>query len=258
MSPRKKLMELTDKNNVALLRRGNKAILESLRIAKKLGYTKLLLQDQGGWITYPQYGEQLKFEIIKLTTDYGIITENGLAQHLDDSCVLLVNSVTGYFAEQPLGKIHAMCKQKNALLINDATASIGTPLSLIGDLIIGSFGDAKPVNLEYGGFLASNEQVCEDDFEPSFKLPLLEKLNQLPERYRMFEKHHKIIKKDLEELQILHKDKRGINVIILTPDGYSTQRIKAYCKEKNYEYTECPRYIRVLAQAISIEVKRLT
>ena len=30
----------------------------------------------------------------------------------------------------------------------------------------------------------------------------------------------------------------------------------AYCEKNGYEYTECPRYIRVLENAISIEVKR--
>ena len=34
-------------------------------------------------------------------------------------------------------------------------------------------------------------------------------------------------------------------------------KIIKYCKENNYEYTLCPRYIRVNENAVSIEVKRL-
>ena len=141
------LKGLTRKRKVYLTQRGNKSILLSLKIAKSLGFNKVLIQDQGGWITYLQYPQRLKMEMVKLKTDYGIIEPNTLSKYLDSESVLLVNSLSGYFAEQPIGLLNAMCKQKNALIINDASGTIGTELAKFGDIIIGSFRDGKPVNL---------------------------------------------------------------------------------------------------------------
>ena len=67
------LKRYSGKGNVYLTQRGNKSILYSFKIAKSLGKTKLILQDQGGWITYSQYGEKFKFNIIKLKTNFGLI-----------------------------------------------------------------------------------------------------------------------------------------------------------------------------------------
>ncbi|MCK5282541.1 MAG: hypothetical protein KAK00_03980 [Nanoarchaeota archaeon] len=258
------LKRYTGKKHIFLTQRGNKSIFLSLKIAKALSMKKVLVQDQGGWITYLQYPERLNMEIIKLKTDFGIIEPNELSKNLNFESVLLVNSLSGYFAEQPIGLIYAICRQKNALLINDASGSIGTENAKFGDIIIGSFGEGKPIDLEYGGFIAVDDlsMIKKIDFdEAAFDAQKMEtlkiKLENLPQKLRYFEKIHNQIKKGLASMDILHPDSRGINVVIAFKDKFERERIINYCNEHNYEYTECPRYIRVNAPAISIEVKRL-
>ena len=70
------LIRLTGKKNVYIVRRGNVAIREALRIAKEKGFSKVALQDQGGWITYKQYVKKLKLDIKVIKTDYGIVKGN--------------------------------------------------------------------------------------------------------------------------------------------------------------------------------------
>ena len=67
----------------------------------------------------------------------------------------------------------------------------------------------------------------------------------------------KKIKEDLKGFDIVHKDGNGLNVVVKFKDKSEKQKLIKYCKQNNYEYTMCPRYIRVLDKAISIEVKRL-
>lgn len=254
------LQRYSGKKYIYLTQRGNISILLALKAAKAKGKKKVLVQDQGGWLTYLQYPERLKMELIKMPTDYGIVKPNELSRYANEECVALINSLSGYYAEQPIGLIYAICKQKNCLLINDASGSIGTETAKIGELIIGSFGESKPVNLHYGGFLACDEafNIFDDAIFDPQKLPhLYRELEKLPSRLEIFEKHNKKIKKDLASLHILHPDKHGINVVIAFRDEFEKERVINYCNEHDYEYTECPRYIRVNVPAICIEVKRL-
>ncbi len=83
-------------------------------------------------------------------------------------------------------------------------------------------------------------------------------LDKLGARYgKLFTEVGKI-KQDLGKMKILHKDKKGINVVIMYRNDKDKQKIIDYCKKNKYEFTECPRYIRVNANAISIEVKRMS
>ena len=65
------------------------------------------------------------------------------------------------------------------------------------------------------------------------------------------------VKKDLANFEIIHRQLEGINVVVKFNSIDEKKKVIGYCKENEYEYTECPRYIRVLTDAISIEVKRL-
>jgi hypothetical protein len=258
------LQKYTGKKHVYLTQRGNKSILTALKIAKNHGAKKVVIQDQGGWITYLQYPEKLKMQLVKIKTNDGIIVPEELMMNINSGSAFLVNSLSGYFAEQPMDLVNAVCKQKCALLINDASGSIGTDTAKPGDIVIGSFGEGKPINMEYGGFIAFDDDsfyekgLFEDLIFDKSKLPeLLTKLKKLPERMDHFKKINNDIKNDLKDLNILHREKRGINVIVAYDNAFQKERIINYCHEHHYEFTECPRYIRVNRNAISIEVKRL-
>ena len=79
----------------------------------------------------------------------------------------------------------------------------------------------------------------------------------LEKRLFLLKKLTEKIKKDLGKFDIIHKDKKGINVVVKFKDENEKKKIVDYCRDNDYEYTECPRYIRVNCNAISIEVKRL-
>ncbi|HLC96617.1 MAG TPA: DegT/DnrJ/EryC1/StrS family aminotransferase [Candidatus Nanoarchaeia archaeon] len=252
------LQNITGKEHIKLVSRGNKAIQYALRIAKKLGKKKLFIQDQGGWITYKQFGTELKFDVTLVETDYGLVDAQKLS--VDAESVLLINSLTGYFAEQDMDKIYNACFNAGCLVINDISGSISTEMGKIGDILVCSFGSDKPLNYGKGGLIAvenkewfSLAQILEEDFGKDFEQKLLD----LEERLTLLRNVTQKIKKDLGHFDIVHKNKGGINVVIRYGSEDEKQKLIDYSKKNNYEYTECPRSIRVTCDAISIEVKRL-
>lgn len=258
-----KLQELTGNKYIQLTDRGNKSLLIALTLAKEfLDKERVLIQDQGGWITYRQYPKKLGLEIIELKTDHGLIDMTDFEDKANANSVLLINSTPGYAVVEDMQKIQAACKRKKCLLINDVSGSIGTENAKIGDIVFGSFGKWKPISLGYGGFVATNNDKYYEEFEASYfdenkYDDLIEKIDGLAERLKMLKEKRKTILEDLSSFNIVHKDKEGINVIIKFNDDEVKQRIIDYCKENKLEFTECPRYIRVNDNAISIEVKRL-
>ena len=257
MEVQEKLQELTGKQKIKLVKSGDHAILSVLKFCKNQGKEKVLIQDQGGWLTYRDYPKKAGLEKVELKTDYGIIDLEDLKENADEKSVLLVNSLNGYFSEQPMEEIAEICAEKKCLLVNDASGSIGTELAQIGDIIIGSFGKDKPVNLHYGGFIAFDEDYSfEGEFDPSKSDALDEELDKLFARQLRWNGMHWKIKADLKDFDIIHKDKTGINVVVRFKDEKEKEKIIQYCDENKLPYTICPRYIRVNCDAVSIEVKR--
>ena len=256
------LKELTSKKFVLLTQRGNASIQSALKLAKGKGFDKLLVQDQGGWITYKQYAEKLKFSIHELKTDCGLVDKGELRKY--DKAVLLINSLPAYAYYENMETVSKICEQNKIFLINDSSGSIGSKETRYGDVVLGSFGKWKPVNAEEGGFIATDN---EQDFHFLEKIgtisrpldfnKILKHLKALPERRGFLDAVNKRLKKELKELEIIHNDKEGINVVVKYNDAAEKEKIINYCHANNLPYTECPRYIRVLEKAICIEVKRL-
>ena len=128
--------------------------------------------------------------------------------------------------------------------------------------MVASFGNNKPVNLGYGGMISTNNKEFFENNKEIFTttvfhekaLPeLMKKLESLPKRLKFQYDRAAAIKKDLNKAKIIYPEDQGINVIIKGKD----KKVIEYCKKNNLEYTECPRYIRINEDAISIEVKRL-
>jgi len=93
-----KLKSLTGKDKIILTRRGNKALKFTLKALKDLDRTKILIQDQGGWITYPQYAKDLGFGLMEIKSDYGLIDLAELKTKADSKSIILINSMPGYIA----------------------------------------------------------------------------------------------------------------------------------------------------------------
>lgn len=270
------LKKYTKHDYVHLMSKGDSAVFAALYMAKKY-YTEkdgnptrtiVLIQDQGGWLTYKDYAKDLELNSVELKTNDGIIDLNDLRSKVQEkvACIIYTNP-TGYCADQPSEDIYDICKNK-CLVIMDCSGSIGTDYcnGNHADIIMSSFGRWKPVNVKYGGFISfKNEDILTKGrdvfslttYDDDYSEQILKKLENVQERYKLFETHRKKILEDLKDLKIVHPKKWGINVIVKFNSESEKKLIVDYCKENKYEFTLCPRYIRINSNAISIEVKRL-
>jgi len=255
-----KLLKLTGCTDIKLVKRGNKAILYALRIAKALGRTKVIIQDQGGWITYRQYPFRMKMDTVELKTDLGITDKDELFSKADNDSVLLINSMPGYLALEDMQSVEKICMDKGCLIINDITGSIGTDNAKYGDIIVCSFGKDKPVSYGEGAFIGVKDKnylgiIVIEDIAADKRLA--ERLRTLDERLQKIRDIRSRIIKDLEGYNIIHSGKEGINIAVCFSNDEEKEKVINYCHSNNLEYTICPRYIRVDCNAVSIEIKRL-
>ncbi|MDP7180009.1 MAG: hypothetical protein QF824_01955 [Candidatus Woesearchaeota archaeon] len=261
-----KLKELTSHNYIKLTSRGNTAIFAALYCVRKLNPKRktILVPDQGGWFTYLKYPKMLGLKTEKIKTDYGVIDLKDLKNKSKTACAIIYSEPAGYFANQDVKEIYNICKKNNCLVILDITAALGKTKNN-SDFMLASFGKWKPVNLKYGGFVSTNKkenfELPKEIFNTTTfdekQLPqLLKNLNNLEKRYELFDKLNKKVKQDLKDLNILHKDHNGLNVVVKYTTEQEKEKIINYCRKHNLEFTQCPRYIRVEEQAISIEIKR--
>ena len=154
------LKEYTKHDLVELADRGNSAVLAALKCAKKLRQGKhILVPDQGGWLTFLNYPLKLGFKVKKVKTGYGIIDLTDLRSKIENASAFIYTNPAGYFAEQPLKEIYEICRNK-CLVILDVSGSVGDELcdGKYADIVVGSFGKWKPVNLGYGGFISFKDK----------------------------------------------------------------------------------------------------
>ncbi|MFC1742313.1 DegT/DnrJ/EryC1/StrS family aminotransferase [Nanoarchaeota archaeon] len=267
------ISKYTKHKHVKLVQRGNAAILCALAITKKINPRAfLLIPDQGGWISFKTYPKMFGFDIRTVKTNRGLIDLIDLESKAESGAALLVTSYAGYFADQPMKYISKICRRYNCLLIEDAAGALGHEDLCDGDysdIIVGSFGRWKPINLEYGGFISCAKKECYEagreifsttNFFPQFDI-LLEKLKTADKRVKAMTKLAKAVKEDISKrlphLKILHKDLEGLNVVVRYADKKEKQEVLDYCEVNDYDFVECPAYTRIDEDAISIELKRI-
>ena len=253
------LKEFVGHEKVFLTDRGNSAILNALILAKQEGHGKyILIPDQGGWFTFRNYPKLLGFKVKYLKTNNGLIDLKDLKENLDNACALLMTSFAGYAAEQDMKSISKVVKKEDVLLIEDASGAITDKKLADGkysDIIVGSFGKWKAVDVGYGGFLSTNFKDLKlaksiVKVHNNLYKDLIPRLNSI--RLNCLLKKQKEIKKELKKFKIFHGGKRGLNILI----EHNEQVIK-YCEKKNYPFIECPNYTKLMEKSISIELKRL-
>lgn len=257
------LRQYTGHENVWLTESGDAAILAALNLARlKTEKKTVLIPDQGGWLSYQKYPKKVGFKLAALKTDLGIIDTAILKKGLANASCLLYQNPAGYFADQPIADIYKECKGTTVIL--DVTGCLSDKALCNGayaDIMVGSFGEHKPVNLGYGGFISMKEAFGNPEefltpFDDSYIAPLHQKLIELPARYKKLTETARKVKMQLKEKRIAHPNRQGINVVVLYADESEKMKLVKFCQENKFEYTECPRYIRVMTNAISIEIKR--
>ena len=265
------LRAYTRHKHVKLVSRGNAAIFTAFHIAKRLNPKPfILIPDQGGWFSYKTYPKMLGFDIRTINTNRGVIDLMDLERKAQSGAAFIVPSFGGYFAKQSMQYIYNICKKNDCLLIEDASGSLADKELCDGacaDIIIGSFGKWKIADAGYGGFISTKEKELIDEakdslsmisFRPDYPV-LLEKLEKAPERLSALLNLQIKVKSELTSLdfKVVHPDLRGINVVVRYADEAEKERIIEYCDNKGFEYVQCPNYIRLEEEAISIELKRL-
>ena len=255
-----KIRKLTGKKYIKLLSRGNEAIMWALEIMSARGRSKVLIQDQGGWLTYLSYPKKFGFEIVKLRTSHGKIDIDDLQEKADNDSALLINSMPGYFVCEDMKKICSECKKRGTLVINDVSGSIGTPQAKCGEIVLGSFGRWKPVWVGHGGFIATNEKWFSESMNHTFNKreykKLIVALDGLGGQRKYLEAVSRGIKKDLSDFNVIHRDECGFNIAVKFSDDKEKEKIEKYCRKNNLDCTMCPRYIRLNEPAVCIEIKR--
>ncbi|MGM5488384.1 MAG: hypothetical protein ACQESG_05535 [Nanobdellota archaeon] len=243
---------------VVLTHRGNAAIREALGIVQDAtDRHKILIPDQGGWLTYRQFPPKFGFEVVEVKTDDAVFDLSDLREKAATAAALLYEQPAGYFAHQDMHEIYDICRDQGCLVIADISGSIGDSEICdprAADLLVCSFGEGKALDVGYGGLIAAHEPL---DIVPTFDQAYLRalegRLHELPRRLRALYGICDDIKQDFD---CLHADRKGIVVVVPFEDAAGRDKIIDYCKSEGFEYTVCPRYIRVLRPAISIEVKR--
>lgn len=253
-----KLKQLTKHENVVLVDRGNTAIYEALKIAKKRNDKRyVLIQDQGGWLSYEKLAKKAGLEVKRLKTENGVIEDIG---ELDDVCCVLYTQPSGYCLKQDSERIHHSVKIINASItvIMDCSGSIGGELcdGRFADIIVASFRKWKAVNVGSGGMISSDfDMDIDESFDEKFIDLLDKRLSDVRDRITYLRKLCNKVAFDLNDLEVLYD--KGIVVIVKYKNPEDKNKIINYCKDNGYGFTECPREIRVLDNAISVEVKRL-
>ena len=271
----KLLRQYTKHDIVKITSSGDAAIFGALVIAKQHGCNTVLVPDQGGWLTYLSFPKILNMIVIEIKTNYGLIDFEELekAAKKYSKSAFLFASFAGYAAPQNLEGIYSLCKKYNILMIEDASGSLSHSQLCNGsfsDMIVGSFGKWKIADLGYGGFLSCRDGIITLQIKELNILSLiqekqmnygilLKKLQGVTGRLHFLLQKTKEIKALCKKqgFIMIHEDAYGIGIFVKYKDNEEKQRILDFCKNNNIEYKECPLYIKVLENAISLEIKRI-
>ena len=261
-----KIRNLTTKENVKITSSGNNSIFIALSAIEG----DIIIPDQGGWHGFKQIAKFLNKNIITLKTDSGLIYPDYLDElEINNDSALIFTSFAGYTAEQDIKSINQYCRKNNILTIEDASAGIGDIENNLGcksDIIIASTGSPKMINVGSGGFIATdNDEILKKTSLPQ-KLSktsqiicsgIDSEIEKVKENLEVSLNATNHVKKHIPNT--LHKEKRGLNVIIPHDDAKSISwnLKKSLTTDKSTIITTCPNYNRVKQKAICIEIKNL-
>lgn len=263
------IKKTTGHEHTRVLGSGNAAILAAMSTMKG----PVMIPDQGGWSGFRKIAEFYGLEVVYMPTKMGVIHLEILEEQLKqkDPKSLFITSFAGYMAEQPVKGIYDICEDNGVILVEDASGSVGDPLKNLacGDhshVIVASTGSPKIVNVGNGGFISTNDPGIFNDTgfilktlqsSPVTCAGLVEEVKKAPENLVKTIAACEFLKKEIED--VLHPEKRGINVALPVDEPKSTGRLL----RNNLKVsgggmiTVCPRYDRINQPVVCLEVKNL-
>jgi hypothetical protein len=277
--------DTTGHDHAKIVTSGNSAILSVMSTF----HDKILIPDQGGWTGFKKMAGILGREVKEVPTELGIINLDYLSDSIKENNpeALFITSFAGYMAEQPVKEIYDICSDAGVTLVEDASGSVGDVTGRLAngehaDVLVASTGAPKTVNVGSGGFISTNKKEIFYDARDILKAVkadpvtcagISQEIKNAPRVLSKTVEACEFLKKrlknyglkgvkssgDIEAPNILHQDKRGINICIST----SNPKKIGYKLRKSFEVhggsivTVCPRYDRVKTNAICLEVKNL-
>lgn len=263
------ISSFTGHDHVKVLNSGNSAILAALSSFKG----KILIPDQGGWIGFKSIAQFLGIKTIEVPTEFGIISpevlEATITEYNPDA--LFITSFAGYIAEQPVKDLFEVCNDTDVVLVEDASGGIGDEQKRLGNgdhahVIVASTGSPKIINVGNGGFISTNDDNIfkrTKDILKTLKADpvtcagIAEEIKNATPNLSKAIHACSVIKKEFKSA--IHPDSRGITVALKTNNPKKTgyllrQTLKA---DGRSIITVCPRYERVMADAVCLEIKNL-
>ena len=279
-----KLVNIVNHKYAKLVNSGNSAILSAMNSIDGA----ILIPDQGAWNGFKQIVNFLNKNLITVKTNQGLVdldylnesiissSENSIID-LDDEnnkSALFLTSFAAYTAEQDIKEISDIIHKNNMVLVEDASGAIGDWENKLAngtysDIIIGSTGSPKIVNVEDGGFITTNDNSLFDKSRLLLKTNKASNItacgiyNELDFAQENLEKTIDsclYLKEKIENetgFEVFHKDKRGINVIIKTddPKSLSYKLRQEFVLDSHGMITKCPNYNRLKEKAVALEIK---
>lgn len=257
------LKKITKKRNVLFMDKCRDAAELIMIYAKDKGYFDVVLQEEGGWYTYEKSAVKTGLNVLKASMIQGKLIQEKFPKQ---KALVIINTNPGYAYVEELS-FYDDIKKTGSIIVNDVVSSIGEDYATKGDFIIGSFGKHKPLSISTGGaFIAFDDEF--DDIK-KVKKELMpsqgEKINfqELRNAIKNFNNKKKAwfdysnkIKQELSNkgFKILNNE-QSINILVKVNASERENLIKL-CDDLKLEYLLCPRYIRTLEDAISIEIKK--
>jgi len=265
-STEKDVCNLTGHKYSKIMNSGNSAIFTVMNNFQE----KIMVPDQGGWSGFIKIAEFLGLELIYLPTDNGLIDPEQLIDILIKKKpeAFFLTSFAGYTAEQPIKEIYEVCDEEGVVLVEDASGALGDETGRLANgkhshIIVASTGSPKIVNVGNGGLISSNQEKV---LETSLKFlqadhvtcaGISQEIKHAPSTLSKTISSSSYLKDELEN--VFHKDKSGINVICKADNPNKlAKELRTVIKVHNGGMiSKCPRYDRILENAVALEIKNL-
>lgn len=280
-----KLANFTNHKYAKLVNSGNSAILSAMNSIDGV----ILIPDQGAWNGFKQIAKFLNKDLISVKTNQGLVDLDYLKESIDlastddidlddenNKSALFLTSFAAYTAEQDIKEICQFLHKNNMLLVEDASGAIGDSSNKLAngnysDIIIGSTGSPKIVNVEDGGFITTNDNSLLEKSKLLLKTSktsnitacgINRELDFTEENLNKTIEACLYLKERIENktnFEVFHKDKRGTNVIIKADDSKSLsyKLRQEFVLDSHGMVTKCPNYNRLKEKAVALEIKNL-
>lgn len=219
------------------------------QVANTFKYKTFLIPDQCYHSSY-----RLAESYNELKTIYGIVDTKDLIGKCQNK-ILIVNGMASYLAEQAIDAFLEICKEKNCIIINDVSGTLTMHSARLGDFALGGFENGSLLNLGYGAFFASNSELNPtENFDKSKLTELYEGLIDLDNRIKYLAWLNNKVKTSLKGYELIHKDRRSINLLVRFDSLMEKRKIVAYCDKNQLPYTLSPKYLKSNPNLISIDL----